>query len=233
MQCTAGVSRVVGSDAPITVWNAQSLLQRRRAAIQLFQSLSDMIDELGRRSRVAQGLAHVLTSTQRLLDVPDHRCYLFATDAQFVGLIKVGPKKLFVRTKQGQLAELSLLCVLDFYVHESHQRHGVGRALFDAMLEREGVDPAAFGYDRPSPKLLAFLRKHFGLADFVPQSNNFVVFVRHRLSMFKLRAWFRKSYHGAIWPNIRRMRASRLSSNSGAGTSDSAEDGGGSPPVGL
>jgi len=42
---------------------------------------------------------------------------------------------------------------------------------------------------------------------------SFVVFVRHRLSMFRLRAWFRKSYHGAIWPNIRRMRVSRLSSS--------------------
>ncbi len=47
------------------------------------------------------------------------------------------------------------------------------------MLEKEQRDPAAFGYDRPSPKLVAFLRKHFGLAEYVPQTNNFIVFDRY------------------------------------------------------
>ncbi|KAF4742693.1 Alpha-tubulin N-acetyltransferase 1, partial [Perkinsus olseni] len=31
-------------------------------------------------------------------------------------------------------------------------------------------------YDRPSPKLLSFLRKHYGLHKYMPQGNNFVVF---------------------------------------------------------
>ncbi len=44
------------------------------------------------------------------------------------------------------------------------------------MLEREKVHPARLGYDRPSPKLLAFLKKHFGLVSYIPQSNNFVVY---------------------------------------------------------
>ena len=29
---------------------------------------------------------------------------------------------------------------------------------------------------RPSPKLIGFLRKHFGLTNFVPQQNKFVIF---------------------------------------------------------
>lgn len=66
--------------------------------------------------------------------------------------------------------------MLDFYVHESCQRTGVGRLLFDRMLSEEAAHPAKLAYDRPSPKLLAFLRKHFGLLKFVPQTNNFVVF---------------------------------------------------------
>ena len=68
------------------------------------------------------------------------------------------------------------LCVLDFYVHESMQRGGHGRAIFDKMLEMENITPEKLAYDRPSDKLMGFLRKHFHLIKYVPQNNNFVVF---------------------------------------------------------
>jgi hypothetical protein len=44
------------------------------------------------------------------------------------------------------------------------------------MLQAEGVRPHDIAYDRPSPKLLAFLRKHYRLSNYVKQSNNYVVF---------------------------------------------------------
>ena len=44
------------------------------------------------------------------------------------------------------------------------------------MLLTEGVNPAKLAYDRPSPKLKAFLAKHYNLRNFVAQNNNFVVF---------------------------------------------------------
>merc|ERR1719191_2354139 len=68
------------------------------------------------------------------------------------------------------------MCVLDFYVSEAVQRGGWGRKIFDAMLAVEGIHPARLAYDRPSEKLLGFLRKHFNLCKFRPQNNNFVVF---------------------------------------------------------
>ena len=55
--------------------------------------------------------------------------------------------------------EISPLCVLDFYVVEGHQRGGMGRQLFDQMLSREDVKAERLGYDRPSPKLIGFLRQ--------------------------------------------------------------------------
>jgi hypothetical protein len=55
--------------------------------------------------------------------------------------------------------EISPLCVLDFYVVEGHQRGGYGRQLFDSMLRSEVVEPQRLGYDRPSPKLIGFLRR--------------------------------------------------------------------------
>ena len=44
------------------------------------------------------------------------------------------------------------------------------------MLRSEGVVPASLGYDRPSTKLLAFLRKHARLASYTAQGNNYVLF---------------------------------------------------------
>lgn len=74
-------------------------------------------------------------------------------------------------------------CVLDFYVHQSCQRNGIGRVLdffiqdiFDYFLKHENKSPDKLAYDRPSEKLIGFLRKHFGLNKFIPQNNNYVVF---------------------------------------------------------
>lgn len=52
-----------------------------------------------------------------------------------VGILKVGRKKLFVYDLSGTQWEMEPLCVLDFYVHESKQRLGSGRALFEYMLK--------------------------------------------------------------------------------------------------
>ncbi|XP_078272445.1 alpha-tubulin N-acetyltransferase 1-like [Rhinoraja longicauda] len=68
------------------------------------------------------------------------------------------------------------LCVLDFFVHVSLQRHGYGKELFDYMIQYEGVQPHHLAIDRPSSKFLSFLRKHYRLAATIPQVNNFVVF---------------------------------------------------------
>jgi alpha-tubulin N-acetyltransferase 1 len=42
-------------------------------------------------------------------------------------LLKVGVKKLFIRDVHANYYEISPLCVLDFYVHESQQRGGHGK----------------------------------------------------------------------------------------------------------
>lgn len=69
------------------------------------------------------------------------------------------------------------LCVLDFYIDESLQRKGYGKRLFEFMMTREQIlYPSRYAYDRPSPKLLSFLSKHYGLKEFSPQANNFVIF---------------------------------------------------------
>lgn len=66
--------------------------------------------------------------------------------------------------------------MLDFYVHESCQRVGHGKFLLETMLDNEKLEPHQMGYDRPSSKFLNLLKKNYGLENYVPQVNNFVVF---------------------------------------------------------
>ena len=61
-------------------------------------------------------------------------CIVYCFRPCIVGILKVGIKKLFVYDAQGQQHEVDPLCVLDFYVHESKQRQGYGKKLFNYML---------------------------------------------------------------------------------------------------
>lgn len=102
------------------------------------------------------------------LSANGHRLYVKFYNNKCVGILKVGVKKLFVRNSTGAIKEISPLCVLDFYVHESVQRGGHGKDLFEKMLFHEQVVPRKLAYDRPSPKLRGFLSKHYYLKNFVP-----------------------------------------------------------------
>lgn len=75
----------------------------------------------------------------------------------------MGRKKLFI-LERGSYLEMNPHCMLDFYVHESNQRMGIGRHLFDTFLNAEDLSAQNIAYDRPSSKLLSFLYKHYGKA---------------------------------------------------------------------
>ncbi|XP_040399060.1 alpha-tubulin N-acetyltransferase 1 isoform X2 [Cygnus olor] len=148
----------------------------------LEQQLRTVIDELGKASAKAQGLPAPVTSAARM-ESNRHVLYILrdadgrgTTKAAVIGFLKVGYKKLFLLDHSGAHNEAEPLCVLDFYVHESLQRHGYGRELFQHMLKSERLEPWRLAVDRPSEKLLAFLRKHYGLCHPIPQVNNFVIF---------------------------------------------------------
>jgi alpha-tubulin N-acetyltransferase 1 len=122
-------------------------------------------------------LAQPQSQSQRLYivtDAPDEQGVVRA-----LGFIKVGPVGLYLYDEAGAVQRLEPLCVLDFYVHESRQRGGIGRRLFEAMLAAERAEPHRLGFDRPSHKFLSFLHRHYGLVKYTPQVNGFVVFKQY------------------------------------------------------
>ena len=137
--------------------------------------LAIVIDTMGKLSSKAQKLKTIITTMSKFKST-DQRLYISHANERVIGILKIGEKQLFYRDMIGDIKEIYCTCVLDFYVHESCQRRGEGKKLFEAMLGYEGLEPRKFAYDRPSPKLIGFLRKHYGLTHYVPQNNNFVIF---------------------------------------------------------
>jgi len=148
---------------------------KNKHQLEFHMTLHESLDTLGKKSAEAQGLATFITSYQKLQLTPSAACYLLFDGGRAIGLLKVGVKQLFVAAPAASsLLCITPLCVLDFFVTE--QRNGLGKLLFECMLIREKKFASELAYDRPSHKLLGFLRKHYGLSRYIPQTINFVVF---------------------------------------------------------
>lgn len=148
----------------------------------LQQRVSEILDCMGAASAKAQGLKAPITSGDKLRTQSEHMVYLLvdresnAGRGSVVGLLKVGKKNLFLLDRAGDQKEVYPTCILDFYVHESRQRSGCGKKLFEYMLQDVKIQPRLLAIDRPSPKLVAFMRKHYDLASIIPQVNNYVIY---------------------------------------------------------
>ncbi|THD25643.1 Alpha-tubulin N-acetyltransferase [Fasciola hepatica] len=164
----------------------QNELTRLRPDMPMFRSgpasscsteLADVIDKMGESSAKAQRLPQIVTNFRRFRN-SNHSLFILAdlSENRILGILKSGRKRLFIHDKDGVCVETEPVCVLDFYVHESKQRQGCGRKLFDRMLHDECVSPRAVAIDSPSAKMLQFLQKHYGLTNPVFASNSYVIF---------------------------------------------------------
>ncbi|XP_014392739.1 PREDICTED: alpha-tubulin N-acetyltransferase 1 isoform X8 [Myotis brandtii] len=111
------------------------------ARVDVQQQLMTIVDELGKASAKAQHLPAPITSASRMQS-NRHVMYVLkdssarpAGKGAIIGFLKVGYKKLFVLDDREAHNEVEPLCILDFYIHETLQRHGHGRELFQYMLQ--------------------------------------------------------------------------------------------------
>lgn len=164
-------------DADLTPFKSS----RHRGISAFTEQVRKVVDVIGEASAKAQGLKMPITSATRV-STSDHHLYLLKDEKAFAGkgavngFLKVGFKRLFILDLCGAQHQVTPLCVLDFYVHETQQRMGLGKMLFQHMLTKEEVQPQHLAIDRPSNKFLKFLNKHYNLHSQIPQVNNFVVF---------------------------------------------------------
>ncbi|KAB0796250.1 hypothetical protein PPYR_10311 [Photinus pyralis] len=153
----------------------------RRGLTNVVAKVAEVVNAMGDASAAAQGLSNPITTAERLRKADQTVYLLLDREAKggkgvVTGMLKTGKKSLYVFDRDGQHHHVSPPCVLDFYVHESRQRTGLGKQLFEHMLKKESVEPAKLAIDRPSEKLLSFMTKHYGLEAPMRQMNNYVVF---------------------------------------------------------
>jgi len=142
--------------------------------------IAKIVDKMGQASGVAQELKSPITSAEKLMR-SDHILYLMTEQTSqgyfvVVGLLKMGWKKLYLYNKKGSQTEAMVYCLLDFYIHETRQRHGYGIKLMEYMLKDNQIQAKQLAVDQPTNKLLQFLWKYFNLSKMVNQGNNFVIF---------------------------------------------------------
>lgn len=93
---------------------------------------------MGQNSATAQQLGGVITTHTKLMQSQgDQILYLMINGNRALGILKSGEKSLFL--SGAVMQNIKPRCVLDFYVHESLQRQGIGQELFEFMLEKERV----------------------------------------------------------------------------------------------
>ena len=137
--------------------------------------IKEILDKMGELSSKSQNLLVNITTTNRFF--PSDQCLIIKADKNKVlGYIKVGPKKLFLRDRICNYHERKTLCVLDFYIYDTEQRTGIDREIFDFMLNYKNINPGELAYDSPTLRFLAFLKRNYGLENFIAQENNFIIF---------------------------------------------------------
>ena len=137
--------------------------------------IKEILDKMGELSSKSQNLLVNVTTTNRFFP-SDHTLIIKADKNKVLGYIKVGPKRLFLRDRICNYHERKTLCVLDFYIYDTEQRKGLGKEIFDFMLNYKKINPGELAYDRPTLRFLAFLKRNYGLENYIQQENNFTIY---------------------------------------------------------
>ncbi|XP_030378822.1 alpha-tubulin N-acetyltransferase 1-like [Scaptodrosophila lebanonensis] len=154
----------------------------RNQHCKVIAQVSEILNVMGVLSAHAQDLRSPVTTAGRVREAPNQYVYLLANvrrgrRGQVCGMLKVGLKQLFLFDVNGAMRNVSQApSILDFYVHESCQRTGQGKRLFEYMLADMGWSAVQCAIDRPSGKMAGFMNKHYQLERSVPQSNHFVIY---------------------------------------------------------
>lgn len=149
--------------------------------------LISLINEIGYSSSKAQGLSHTITTFSSFASSDNNKLYILLDDdgTKVLGFVKAGPRHLFLWDPAGVQFEMNPICLLDFFTFQTEQRKGYGRKMIDKMLSDYDLLMQQVPIDRPSSLCLKFMKKHFGLSEYVPQNNNFVVFNQFWTSPFQ------------------------------------------------
>ena len=158
---------------PIVLWTYEAILS---ATKDTRTALEDDLARLGLFSGEAQGLNGPITTLEKFLTAKNHTILMFYRDNIAVAFLKFGQKSLYLYDPRGRIINLEVDCVLDFFCVTEERRKGIGMQLFQTMLSTLNLEPCKLAYDRPSPLLVSFMKKHFDLPAPEVQPNRYALF---------------------------------------------------------
>ena len=134
------------------------------------------IARLGHLSGEAQCLGGPITTLEKFLAAKNQTILVYCSDSDAVAFLKFGQKSLYLYDPLGKIVNREVDCLLDFFCVAEERRKGIGLQLFHAMLSIIGVKAHKLAYDRPSPLLVSFMKKHFDLSAPEIQPNRYALF---------------------------------------------------------
>jgi len=155
---------------------SQDVKNIKKNNIKRYNELELQIRTLGCESAKWQDLKYAITTLEILEDNPEQILYFVCEKDAIIGYIKIGRKKLFLYDKNGVCHELIPMSILDFLITTAYQKKGIGHFLFEHVLKKEHIDVTEIAYDRPSKRLICFLKKYYNFKKDIPQYNNFMIF---------------------------------------------------------
>ncbi|ORY85887.1 hypothetical protein LY90DRAFT_696989 [Neocallimastix californiae] len=130
----------------------QEIKQMKKDNFQKYKDLESKIVTLGKESAKWQDLKYPITTLDILENHAEQILYIICgKDNEIIGYLKVGRKKLYL-----------YVCI--------------GHYLFEYVLKKENADVSNIAYDRPSKRLISFLKKFYNFSKDIPQYNNFMIF---------------------------------------------------------
>ncbi|ORX59093.1 DUF738-domain-containing protein [Piromyces finnis] len=156
---------------------SQDIKNIKKENIKRYNDLEIQIKKLGDESAKWQKLRYAITTLDIIEENPEQKLYIICgQNNDLIGYIKIGKKKLYLYDKDGVCHELVLQTILDFLITTIYQKKGIGHHLFEYVLKKENLKETNIAYDRPSDRLINFLKKHYNFTKDIPQYNNFMIF---------------------------------------------------------
>lgn len=136
-----------------------------------------IINSLGKLSCGQRHLKNQTTSSELFFKKQNETMIIKANQRKVFGFIRYGHQDVYLSDSNQELMKVkNLLIVFDFYVHTTNQKRGIGKELFDKLLEINHITAGDIAYDMLNEKMINFLYKHYSLKNPLRQHNHLYIF---------------------------------------------------------
>ena len=122
------------------------------------KKVAGFIDRFGRLSKNEQRIDFPMTDSDSVKKL-NQRVFVYVLDRKPLGMLTIDKRR--IQLEKGLTKEF--ISCTDFYVIHYVQRQGIGKMLFNSMLNFYKLNPKDLAYCRPTQATLNFLKKWYDI----------------------------------------------------------------------